>query len=86
VTSSSLLEQYQLTLTGKADGTVEGYMRALRKLTAWIAERPGSGGQFHPDQFTKTAMQTYLDRMEREGYSTSLPYTSRRDSGQERIR
>lgn len=56
VTSSSLLEQYQLTLIGKAAGTIEGYMRALRKLTTWVAEQPGSRGQFHPDQFTKTAM------------------------------
>jgi site-specific recombinase XerD len=69
--SSPLLGEYELTLANKAAGTVDAYMRALRKLTAWIATKPDSNGHFQPDQFTRTALDTYLAELERAGYSAS---------------
>lgn len=69
--SSTLLNEYELTLAHKAPGTIDAYMRALGKLTAWIATRPDSNDQFHPDCFTKTALETYLTKLERAGYSAS---------------
>jgi site-specific recombinase XerD len=68
---ADLLNQYALTLNGKAAGTTEGYLRALRKLIDWISERPGSGGQFTPSQFTQTALETYLSQLQKAGYSAS---------------
>lgn len=69
--SADLVTQFQLTLTTKASGTVESYIRVLRKLTAWIAQQPGSDGQFQPEQFTRTAFETYLTQLEAAGYSPS---------------
>lgn len=69
--SSVLLREYELTLATKASGTVDAYMRALHKLTAWIATKPDSNGQFHPDYFTRTALETYLAELERRGCSAS---------------
>jgi len=70
-TADELLTAYQATLRSKAPGTVDGYMRALRQLTAWIAERPGSAGAFRPEFFTRTALETYMTCLEAEGYSPS---------------
>ncbi|MEW5960436.1 MAG: tyrosine-type recombinase/integrase [Chloroflexota bacterium] len=69
--ASDLLSQYTLTLNGKAAGTAEAYQRALRKLIDWISDRPGSGGQFTPAQFTQTALETYLAQLQAAGYSAS---------------
>jgi hypothetical protein len=38
-----LLEEYTQTLHGKAPPTIDVYVRVLRQLMAWMAERPGSG-------------------------------------------
>jgi len=57
--SEALIDEYLLSLGGKATGTVDAYGRILRQLTAWIAARPGSDG-FQPEHFTPTAMETYL--------------------------
>ena len=43
-------------------GTVDAYGRILRQLTQWIAARPGNGGRFRPEAFTRTALETYLSR------------------------
>ncbi|KMM60789.1 MULTISPECIES: tyrosine-type recombinase/integrase [Bacillus] len=67
--SKSLLDEYAEAISGKADKTVEDYIRAVRQLTEWIARRPGSAGVFRPEQFTKTAMEMYLREMEDQGYS-----------------
>jgi len=67
----SLVEEFAQTLAGKARSTAEVYLRILRHLTAWIAARPGSGGHFGPEHFTRTALETYLAHLEAEGYSVS---------------
>jgi len=66
-----LLAAYAPALSGKAAGTLEAYVRILRHLTAWIAARPGLGGAFRPEHFTRTALETYLTQLGAEGYSVS---------------
>jgi site-specific recombinase XerD len=68
---AELAEEYIATLAGKAAGTVDAYGRILRQLTQWIAARPGNGGCFRPEAFTRTALETYLSQLEAEGYSIS---------------
>ena len=68
--SEALVDEYLLSLRGKAVGTVDAYGRILRQLTAWIAARPGSGG-FQPEHFTRTALETYLADLATGGYSVS---------------
>lgn len=70
--TSELLDQYAQTLNGKAAGTIEAYLRALRKFTNWISKRPGSDGQFAPVQFTQTALETYLAQLQEAGGSRWL--------------
>lgn len=64
-----LLAEYEAFLSGRTKSTVDAYMRALRQLILWIAQRPGCGGQFHPEQLTKTAMETYIAHLDAQGYS-----------------
>ncbi len=69
--SPTLLDDYLLTLTGKAPGTVDGYRRALYAFADWLTQLPGNHTAFHPDDFTRTAFHTYMADLEREGYSPS---------------
>lgn len=66
-----LLEEYEEYLSGRNPRTVDAYMRAIRQITTWLAARPGSAGQFQPEQFTRTAVETYLAHLGAEGYSVS---------------
>lgn len=65
------LNKYRLFISGKSEKTVDAYIRCVRQFTDWIAEKPGSGGRFQPEQFTRTAVEMYLDYLEQEGYSIS---------------
>ena len=65
----TLLGEYEQFLSGKAEGTTDAYLRTVRRLMAWVAERPGNGGQFQPRQLTKTAIEIYLASLEQEGFS-----------------
>ena len=69
--STSLLTEFRDSLTGKSAGTIDNYIRALTNLTDWIATLPGSDGSFDPENFTQTAMQSYMDKLEIDGYSPS---------------
>lgn len=64
-----LLLEYEAFLSGKTSSTVDAYLRVLRQVVQWIAQRPGSGGEFHPQLLTKTAMETYIAVLEANGYS-----------------
>jgi site-specific recombinase XerD len=64
-----LLEEYEHFLSGKAEGTIEVYLRTVRHMMQWVAARPGNSGHFQPQQLTKTAVEMYLDSLEQEGYS-----------------
>jgi site-specific recombinase XerD len=65
----TLLGEYEQFLSGKAEGTTDAYLRTVRRLMAWVADRPGNGGQFQPRQLTKTAIEIYLASLEQEGFS-----------------
>ncbi len=69
--SEALVDEYLLSLGGKATGTVDAYGRVLRQLMAWIAARPGGGDDFRPEQFTRTALEMYLADLATAGYSVS---------------
>ncbi len=64
-----LLAEYEHFLAGKAEGTIDAYLRTVRHIMAWVAKRPGNDGYFQPQQLTKTAVEMYLAYLEREGYS-----------------
>lgn len=64
-----LLQEYEHFLSNKAEGTIDAYVRTTRHVVAWIAQRPGNGGCFHPRQLTKTAVEVYLAFLEQEGLS-----------------
>jgi hypothetical protein len=44
--TTPLLDTHRATLIGKSKGTIDNYLRALTKLTDWIATLPGSDGIF----------------------------------------
>lgn len=66
-----LVESYLASLSGKADGTIDAYGRALRDLLIWLADRPTHTDTFHPDQLTRTALDTYLIHLATRGQSLS---------------
>lgn len=68
---NDLLTEYAATLSDKAPGTIDGYTRALSAFAVWVAERPGSDGQFAPEGITRTAVEGYMNHLETRGYSTS---------------
>src|SRR5258707_11035527 len=48
---------------------MEAYLRTVRDLIGWVAQRPGNDGQFQPAQLTKTAVELYLTHLEQERVS-----------------
>ena len=64
-----LLDEYESFLSGKAEGTIDAYLRTVRHLMVWVAKHPGNGGHFQSHQLTKTATEIYLAHLEHEGYS-----------------
>ena len=64
-----LLREYAFFLAGKAEGTIEAYLRTVRQIMIWVAARPDNGGFFQPQQLTKTAVELYLASLQREGFS-----------------
>ncbi|MFZ1527150.1 MAG: hypothetical protein WAT19_00220 [Ferruginibacter sp.] len=64
-----LVIAYLATLEAKTPATVDAYRRVLRQFCAWLIERPGCGDGFAPEQFTRTAVETYLAHLERAGRS-----------------
>ena len=67
--AEALLIEYEAFLKGKTHSTIDAYMRVIRQLLLWIVKRPGSGGDFQPEQLTKTAMEIYLTYLDTSGYS-----------------
>jgi site-specific recombinase XerC len=64
-----LLVEYEHFLSGKAEGTIDAYLRTAHQLMKWVAARPGNSGHFQPHQLTKTAVEVYLASLEQEGFS-----------------
>src|SRR5256885_6567483 len=65
----ALLGDYEQFLAGKAQGTREAYLRTVRQLIGWLAQLPGTGGQFQPSQLTQITVEKYLAHLEQEGLS-----------------
>src|SRR6266487_4953059 len=65
----ALLGEYEQFLSGKAQGTTDAYLRTVRHLIGWVAQRPGNEGQFQPSQLTQTTVELYLAHLEQEGFS-----------------
>lgn len=63
-----LVQAYIGTLKNKAPGTITGYSRALDAFIDWL--HPVTGEEFQPEQFTKTAVETYFVELESR-YSVS---------------
>ncbi len=68
-TVNVLLDEYKQFLAGKAEGTMEAYLRAVRHLVNWLTQQPGNEGQFQPQQLTKSAVERYLAHLDEEGLS-----------------
>ncbi len=64
-------EYHQTRLAQKDAATVDAYLRILRQFTEWVAERPGHGKRFEPDQLTATAVEMYVSSLKEQGYSVS---------------
>src|SRR5690242_1185958 len=69
--ASLLLADYAATLSIKAPATGDAYGRAVRQFLTWLATKPGQGDGFHPDQFTRTAVELYLAHLEQRGTSVA---------------
>jgi site-specific recombinase XerD len=69
---TALLKEFNVSLSGKADTTVDAYQRELRHFLDWIAQRPGNSGPFNAQrQLTQTALQSYLAHLRSENHSIS---------------
>jgi len=65
----TLIDEYEQFLSGKAQGTTEAYLRTVRHLIEWVAQRPDNNGSFQPQQLTQTTVKKYLTHLEQEGLS-----------------
>lgn len=69
--SEDLVAEYIQSIGGRSPATVEAYERILRRLTGWVAQRPGGTGTFRPELLTRTAVETYISELGFSGYSES---------------
>ena len=67
---ATLLNEFAAAL-GKSAATVDAYRRAVRQALDWLRERPGQEEGFHPDHLTRTAVESYLTHLERQGLSAN---------------
>jgi site-specific recombinase XerD len=65
----TLIDEYEQFLSGKAQGTTEAYLRTVRHLIEWVAQRLDNNGSFQPQQLTQTVVEKYLTHLEQEGLS-----------------
>jgi hypothetical protein len=65
------LTAYTVALDGKAAGTVDAYLRALRQFLTWLAQRPGHADGFTPEQFTRRASMNIAAMRRKVGYFTA---------------
>ena len=69
---AELLKEFILSLSGKAETTLDAYQRELRHFLNWISQRAGNRGPFDAQQqLTKTALQSYLTHLQSGGHSVS---------------
>jgi len=68
---ATLLDEFAAALGAKSAATVDAYRRAVRQALDWLRERPGQEEGFHPDHLTRTAVESYLTHLERQGLSAN---------------
>jgi site-specific recombinase XerD len=66
-----IIEYREACLNKRDAATIDAYTRILRQFIEWVAKRPGYGKQFEPAQLTNTVVESYLARLEEQGYSVS---------------
>ena len=66
-----LLGEYLATLGGRSASTVDAYGRILRRLAAWVAQRPGGASGFRPELLTRTAVEGFLSEMKAKSHGAS---------------
>ena len=44
--NAELIEEYKHLLSGKAEGTIDAYLRTIRHIMIWVAKRSGNDGHF----------------------------------------
>lgn len=64
-----ILHEYEQLIATKDEKTIDAYMRILRQFTEWLSDRRGSEGRFKAEQITHTAVDTYIQDLDQEGYS-----------------
>lgn len=69
--SGDLVGEYLATLGGRSASTVDAYGRFLRRIAAWVSERPGGASGFRPELLTRTAVEAFLAELEARGYGAS---------------
>jgi site-specific recombinase XerD len=68
---STLLDEFTTSLGAKSATTIDAYRRAVRQTLVWLREHPGHEEGFHPEQLTRTAVESYLTGLARRGASVS---------------
>jgi site-specific recombinase XerD len=68
---TALLDEFTVSLGAKSATTVDAYRRAVRQALEWLRDHPGHEEGFHPDQLTRTAVESYLTNLARRGTSVS---------------
>lgn len=66
-----IVEYRDACLLQKDAATIDAYLRILRQLTQWVAERPGHTKTFLPTHLTATVVDMYLSHLKEQGYSVS---------------
>ena len=55
-------------LASKDAATIATYLRILRAFAAWLSQRPGNHGQFHPQAITRTSIEFFLATLPSPSY------------------
>lgn len=62
------MEYREEVLSSRDAATIATYTRILTKFTDWLAQRPGTGGHFHPQAITRTAVEFFLATLPSPSY------------------
>lgn len=67
--ATALIAEYQNDILASKDAaTIVTYIRILTKFAAWLTDRPGSNGQFHPQVITRTSIEFFLATLPSSSY------------------
>ncbi len=61
--NEALLREYPFFLAGKAEGTIEAYLRTVRQIMIWVAARPGILGTRMVESASSCARQICLQHL-----------------------